>query len=50
MKLEELEKYIDVKIINTNVDYRNNRTKIDNLDVGIKECTNEDFKNRGNDE
>ena len=51
MKLEELEKYIEVKIIHKNTDYRNTSIPINKYtDIGIKECTSEDFKNRGDDQ
>ena len=44
-----MEKYIDVKIINSKYEFRNGTVNNEYIDVGIKECTYEDFKNRGND-
>ena len=38
-----------MQIVNEKLDFSTGENKKQNLDVGIKECTEGDFKNRGND-
>ena len=44
-----MERYVDVSFISNTIDFSTGKPVEKQVNLGIKECSESDFKNRGND-